>query len=244
MTELRDFIFRNLIKFYKSIDPDNIRIILVQAERKIVAELHTKLGAYAMKCLQRMGIEVRLRSRVTCVWEDRVEINSMEIVPTSTLIWVAGVLSNPRIAELDVQKDSIGRVLVNEYLEVPEAPGVYAVGDCAHFEDPRSGQPIPPRAHTAVRQAKVTAHNLLAEIRGRNKKPYRYSNTAEMLSLGASKAVLRFHGLRLYGFLARLIWLAAYSLLVTGTYNRVRIIMDWLLALVFGRDTTFLKLRK
>jgi NADH dehydrogenase len=95
-----------------------------------------------------------------------------------------------------------------------------------------------------VRQAKVVAHNILAEIRGRDKKTYHYSSNSEMVSLGASKAVFRFHGLRLYGFPARLIWLAGYSLLVTGTYNRVRIIMDWLLSLMFGRDTTLLKLVK
>lgn len=244
VTELRDFIFRNLLKFYKTIDATKIRIILIEAERKIVGELHTKLGAYIMEQLKDMGIEVKLKSRVTHVWEDRLEINGTEIVPTSTLIWAAGVVANPRIAELNVEKDSIGRVLVGEYLEVPGFPGVYAVGDCAHFEDPRSGRPIPPRAHTAVRQAKVVAHNILAEIRGREKKIYHYSNTAEMVSLGSSKAVLRFHGLRFYGFVAKLVWLAAYSLLVTGTYNRVRIIMDWLLSLVFGRDTTYLELRK
>ena len=191
-----------------------------------------------------MGIEVRLKSRVTHFWGDRVEINGTENVPASTLIWATGVVANPRIAELDVEHDSLGRVLVNEYLEVPGVPGVYAVGDCAHFEDLRSGQPVPPRAHIAVRQAKVVAYNILAEIRGGNKKPYRYSNTAEMVSLGSSKAVLRFRSLRLYGFLARLIWLGAHSFLVTGTYNRVRIITDWLLSLVFGRDITFLKLTK
>ncbi len=244
VTELRDFVFRNLIRFYKTIAPENIRIILVEAEPKIIAPLHTKLSAYVSKCLQHMGIELRLRSRVTCVWEDSVEINGVEIVPTSTLVWVTGFLANPRIAELDVAKDSIGRILVNGYLEVPGVPGVYAVGDCAHFEDLRSGRPIPPQAHTAVRQARVVAHNILAEIRGKDKRPYRYSNPVEMVSLGASKAVFRFHGLRLYGFPARLIWVGAYSLLVTGTYNRIRIIIDWLLSVIFGRDITYLKLKE
>jgi NADH dehydrogenase len=241
VTELRDFIYRGLFRLYKAIKPDNVRIILVEVEPKIVAELHPKLGAYVMKQLQHMGIEVRLRSRVTRVWEDRVEINGIESVPTSTLIWVAGVVANPRIAELDAEKDSIGRVLVNEYLEVRGIPGVYAVGDCAHFEDQSTGKPIPPRAHTAVRQARIAARNILAEIRGRDKKPYRYSSSSEVVSLGASKAVFRFHSLRLYGFPALLIWLVGYSLLITGTYNRVRIIMDWLLSAVFGRDTTLLK---
>jgi len=90
----------------------------------------------------------------------------------------------------------------------------------------------------------VVAHNILAEIRGRDKKPYRYSQSAEMVSLGASKAILHFHRLRIYGFMARFIWLAGYATLVTGSYNRIRILMDWLLSFVFGRDITLLKLGK
>jgi len=244
VTELRDFIFRNLLKFYKILDNSNVRIILVESESKIVSELHTKLGAYVMKQLQRMGIEVKLRSRVTQIRGNSVEINNVESVPTSTIIWVAGVIANPRIAELDIEKDSIGRVLVNEYMEISGMPGVYAVGDCAHFKDPRTGRPIPPRAHTTVRQASVAAHNILTEIRGREKKPYRYANTVDAVSLGSSDAVLRFRGLRLYGFLARFIWLVGYTFLVTGTPNRVRIIIDWLLSLIFGRDVTFIRITK
>ena len=244
VTELRDFIYKSLVKYYKTVDVRDIRIILIEAEHKIAAGLHTKLGSYAMEQLQRMGIEVRVRARVTRAWEDHVEIDDSEIVPASTLIWLTGVKANPRIADLDVEKDSVGRVLVNEQMEVPGFPGVYAVGDCAHFEDLKSGQPIPPRAHTGVRQARIAAHNILADIRGTDKKPYRYSNPVEMVSLGASKAMFRFRGLRLYGILARLVWLGVYSLIVTGTYNRIRIIMDWLLSLIFGRDTSFIKLMR
>lgn len=244
VAEMRDFIFRSLARLHRAVDPRNIRIILVEAEPKIVGEMHVRLGAYAMKSLQRMGIEVRLKSRVTRVWDDRVELNGSEIIPAGTIIWVTGVVASPLIAALPVDRDGIGRVLVDDYMEVPGMPGVYAVGDCAHFKNPRSGKPIPPRAHTAVRQARVVAHNILAEIRGRGKKRYHYSDNAEVVSLGASRAMFRFHRLRLYGFPARLVWIAAYVLLVTGNYNRIRIIQDWLLSLVFGRDTTFLKLLK
>ncbi len=244
VTALRDFVYGTITRFYNKISPDNIRIILVEAKPKIVGRLDTKLGAYIMKHLRQMGIEVILKSRVTSVREGRVEINGKEDVPAGTIIWVAGVVANPRIAELDVEKDPIGRVLVNEYMEVKGFSGVYAVGDCAHFEDPVSGYPIPPLAHTAVRQARVVAHNILAEIRGRDKKAYHYSHNAEAVSLGASKAVFRYRGIRLYGLPAHFLWIIGYSLLVTGTYNRIRITMDWFLSGIFGRDTTFLKLRR
>jgi NADH dehydrogenase len=241
VTALRDFVFTHLTKLYKTIDPNNIRFVLVEAESKIISQLHTKLGAYVMKQLRQMGIEVRLRSRVTCVRRNHVEINNSKNMPTNTVIWVAGVTTNPRIAQLNVRKDKIGRPLVNDYLEVPGFPGIYAVGDCAHFKDPRTKQPIPPKAHTGVRQAKVAAHNVLADIRRGDKRPYLYSNPFEIVSLGSSKAVFGYGSLRVYGFLARFIWMAGYSLLITGTYNRIRIMMDWLLSLVFGRDTTFLE---
>ncbi|MBI2287991.1 MAG: NAD(P)/FAD-dependent oxidoreductase [Chloroflexi bacterium] len=244
VTELRDFIYRNLIRFYKDINVANIKIMLIEVKPRLLDRIHPRLAAYVTKHLQRVGIEIRTNSRVTSIWDDGIEINSREKIPTNTVLWVAGVLANPQIAALEVKKDKVGRVLVNEYLEVPGVPGVYAVGDCAHFKDPGSGEPIPPRAHTAVRQAKVVAHNILAEIRGRDKKPYRYSQSAEIISLGASKAILRFHRLRIYGFTARFIWLAAYSTLITGSYNRLRILMDWLLSFLFGRDTTLLKLGK
>ena len=240
--ELSDFIRRTLTKFYRTIQPGDIRIVLVETEPKIIPDLHTKLGAYTMNQIRHAGIEVRLKSHISKLYQGCLEINDEEIVPTCTLIWVAGVTANPRVAELDVAKDRIGRLQVDQYLEIPGFQGVYVVGDCASFPNEETGQPIPPRAHTAVRQARVAAKNILAEIRGYDRQPYRYSQSSEIVSLGASRAVFRFHGIRIYGFPAKLIWLAAYTFLVTGTYNRLRITNDWVLSRMFGRDTTFLKL--
>jgi NADH dehydrogenase len=244
VSELRDCIFKNLIRYYKDIDPQYIRIMLIESRSRIVERLDPKLGAYIMAQLKLMGVEVRTTSRVTRVWEGKVEIDDGEVIPTATVLWSTGMISNPRIAELEVEKDDLGRIKVGAYLEVEGFPGIYALGDCAHFADPGSGRPIPPRAHTTVRQAKIVAHNILADIRGRSKRKYRYTDSGEIVSLGDSKAVFRFYGLRLYGFSARLIWLAAYSLLVTGVFNRVRIVFDWLLSLIFGRDSTFLNLKE
>jgi NADH dehydrogenase len=244
ITELRDFIRSTMLKIYRPLNPEDIRLILVEADHKVVAELHTKFGAYIMKQLNKMGIEIKQSSRITGVWEDHVEINGSEHVRTSTLLWVAGVAANRQIAQLDVEKDSMGRVLVDAYLNVPKFPGVFAAGDCAHFKDPLSNRPIPPRAYTAVRQAETIARNILADIRGGEAKPYHYGRIPQMVSLGASCAVVRFRHWQLYGYPARLVWLAAYALLIAGWYNRIRVLMDWLLSSIFGRDTTYLRLTK
>ncbi len=241
VTELRDFITHSLVKHYKAVDTHNIRIILVEKERKLVADLDTRLGAYAMKQLRKKAIEVRFETRLTRIWDDRVEINGKEIIPAATVIWLSGQVASPRIAELDVPKDDIGRVLVDRNLEVPAYPRVYALGDCAHFTDPASGRPVPRRAHIAVRQAKTVTRNILASIRGREKKPYRYRRPVDLVSLGVSQAMFRWRRFRLYGWPARLLWFASYAFLVTGAYNRVRIIIDWTSAIFFGRDTSYIK---
>jgi NADH dehydrogenase len=127
---------------------------------------------------------------------------------------------------------------------VPEYPGVSALGDCVHFENTRTGEIVLPRAHHAVRQARVVAHNILAEIRGWDKEAYDFKNDTEIVSLGSSDAIFRYRRLEVRGFLARLIWIAGYTLLINGAYNRVRILTDWIIFLLFGRDTTLLKLKR
>ncbi len=241
VTELREFLFKNLTRFYRRVDPAEIRVVMIEVGPDIIARIHPKLRQYIKRYLQRNGIEVRVNSRVTRVEADHLEINGEETMPAGTLIWVTGVVANPVVAAMAAETDDIGRVVVDGQMAVPGYPGVYAVGDCTRFLDPKTGEAIPARAHTTVRQAKVAAGNVLADIRGRERKQYHYSNPVDIVSLGASRAVFRYGRFRLYGFAARVIWVVSYSYLVTGAYNRLRVVGDWFLSLVFGRDTTFLK---
>ena len=98
-------------------------------------------------------------------------------------------------------------------------------------------------AHSTVRQAKVAAANILADIRGTGKKPYRFSNPFDTVSLGTTKAAFRYNDFYLFGPLGRFIWLAGYLLLMKGLYNRVRIFADGFLSAVFGRDITNVKIK-
>ena len=85
--------------------------------------MHPNLSAYVMKHLKRIGIDVRLNSKVTRISKEGVEINGIEVVPTNTVIWVAGVVAHPLIAALPVERDNIGRVLVDEYMSIPGSAG-------------------------------------------------------------------------------------------------------------------------
>lgn len=241
IAEMSNFMFRDLVKIYGKDVRDNIRLVLVEVESRILAQSPVNIGRYAAKHLKRDGIEIRLNSTVTNVWSKGVEINNSEKIATGTVIWVTGFTANPVIADIDAERDSMGRVLVNECLEVPGFPGVFALGDCAHFKEPKSGKPIPPRAHTTVRQAKIAARNILADVSNKKKKPYHYSNPFEIITLGPNRGLFRWNGLILNGFPGRFISMAGFSLLITGSPNRIRILMDRLLSLIFGRDTTHLR---
>ena len=112
------------------------------------------------------------------------------------------------------------------------------LGDCLYFKDPLNGKPISPRAHNAVRQAKVVAYNMVALLRNKEKKRYNYTDSAEIISLGRSRALLRLNKNWIYGLPAIMMFVLSYSLLAVGAKNRVRIILDWILARIFGPDIT------
>ncbi len=243
IAEMRDFIFRFLLKNYPRVDPKKVRLLLVQNQDRLLEDMHPSLAAYALSVLRKKGIEVWLGSKVTRVLPGAVEINGEEIIPTRTLVWTAGVRASPVVEALPVEKDSLGRVKVNRYLEVPGFPGVYALGDNASFINPATGSPLPARAHIAVRQPRVVARNILADLFGGRKRPCPVPWMAQTVSLGSRGAGMELLGLRLFGLPARFLWLVSYLLLVPSVYVRTRVLLDWLLALIFGRDTTLIRLR-
>jgi len=243
IAEMRDFFFRFLLRNYPGVDPEKVRLILVQNRERLLDDMHPSLAAYALSVLRKKGIEVRLGSKVTRVLPGAVEISGQEVISTSTLVWTAGVRASPVVEALPVEKDSLGRVKVNRYLEVPAFPGVYALGDNALFVNPATGSPLPARAHIAVRQPRVVAHNILADLFGRRKRPCPVPWMSQTVSLGSREAGMELLGLRILGLPARFLWLVSYLLLVPSVYVRTRVLLDWLLALFFGRDTTLIRLR-
>ncbi len=239
ITELHDFVVKNIQRYYRSIPLQDVRMVLVETEATVMPKIDSKLRIFAEKHITRMGIETRVNSHIASYIQGNIKLNNDETIPAETVIWVAGQVAHLLVADLPVAKDSAGCVVVNSFMEIPDFQGVYAVGDCAHFDNPKTGLPIPPRAHTAVRQGKTAAHNILADLRGLGKKRYVYSEGGEFVTLGDSNAMMRIGRLRFYGFPTRILWLTIYTLLLSGTYNRTRVMLDWMLAIIFGRQLTY-----
>ena len=118
------------------------------------------------------------------------------------------------------------------------------MGDNASFVDARTGHSLPARAHIVVRQPRIVAKNIVADLTGGGVKKRAFETpwSAELVSLGSRRAAVKLPFIRLYGLPAKVLWLLGYLLLVHSRYTRTRVALDWLLALVFGRDLTHLRL--
>jgi NADH dehydrogenase len=169
IASLNDFV-REALRFYPNLREDMLRMVLVHPGPVILPELGEKLGAYAQTKLAARKVEIRVNTRVTGVSERGVELSDGDAILTKTLVWTAGTSPNPLLEKLPCLKER-GRLLVNEFLEVPDWPGVWALGDCALVPDRQTGKFCPPTAQHALREGKILAENLLATVRGGGKKP-------------------------------------------------------------------------
>ncbi|MFC1956416.1 NAD(P)/FAD-dependent oxidoreductase, partial [Chloroflexota bacterium] len=169
---LSDVIYRYLTTSYKQIDAKNIKIIILESTDRIIRDLPEKYSLYVMRHLQRHRIDVMLNSKVTQIGNNWIEISARQVVPSQTLVYVPGIVANSVVSRINAEKDAMGRAVVNNHMELPGFTGTYAVGDCAHFQDPVTGRVARPRAHNAVRQAKIAAKNLLADLWCKKKHEY------------------------------------------------------------------------
>jgi len=160
---LNDFV-REALPFYPNLSEDMLRVMLVHSGPAILPELGESLGRYTEKVLARRGVEIRLKNRVKSVTESQVFLADGASIPSRTLVWTAGTVPSPIISSLPCAKER-GRLLVNQFLGVPDWPDVWAVGDCAFVPDIRNpGQSHPPTAQHAIREGRIVAQNIAAAL--------------------------------------------------------------------------------
>jgi NADH dehydrogenase len=239
---VNDFL-REALPYYPHLSEKQIRVVLVHPEALILPELGPELGAYAQRKLAERGVEIRVNVKVEGISEDAVTLSDGTAIRTRTLVWTAGTSPNPLLARLPCARER-GRVRVNEFMEVPGWPGVWAVGDCAWIPDPRTSQPYPPTAQHAIRQGKVLAQNIAATVRGRRKKPFVFNTIGQLAAIGRRTGVAKIFGLRFSGFLAWWLWRSIYLSKLPRLEKKIRVMLDWTLDLIFSKDLVqFMTLR-
>src|SRR5262249_26089319 len=190
---------------------------------------------YAQQKLKEYKVEIRSNCKVTAMTDREVILSDGTTVQTNTLVWTAGTCPNSLLDTLPCQKGR-GRVLVNEYLEVPDWPGVWALGDCAVVPDLKTGIPHPPTAQHALREGRVAAQNVLATIRGDRKKPFLFSTLGRLAPIGKRTGVANILGVNFSGFIAWWLWRTIYLLKLPRFEKKVLVALDWTLDVLFSKD--------
>jgi len=253
--ELMDLIL-DARKHYPNIRKDDLKVIVIEALPMILPGFNEKLAEFAKQKLIERGIDIKLRTAITSFDgnevttklldqnpKDSVDESKVDSIITKTLIWTAGVTPVNTIKRSMLKTDR-GKVIINDYLEVQDFPGVFAIGDCALFLNPETKRPYPPTAQIAEAQAKTAAKNLTALIKNSEKEKFEYHSKGQMAIIGKRSGIATFLGMNISGFWAWLIWRNVYLSKIPTFDKQVRVFLDWTIDLFFDRDISRLKMMK
>ena len=240
MAELNDFV-NAVKKNYSRIRKEKVRCVLVHSGDRILPEMTQDLALFAQRILGRRGVEIVLKDRLAAATSEKAIFKSGLEVPTKTIVSTVPSTVAPVLQKLDCAKDK-GRLLVNGFLELQGYEGsVWALGDCSSAKT-KAGNPVPPTAQHAIREAKTVAYNIAAAIKGRTRSEFAFEGLGKLGSLGHFSAVAEILGVRISGFPAWFLWRSIYLFKFPGFSQKVRIGLDWLTALLFPPDLVQLKM--
>lgn len=236
LAELQDFA-ADMLDYYPRCSTDGVRFVLVEARDRVMPEIGRSLAGFATRELRARGIEIRTGTTLDAVAEDHAVLAGDERIPTRTVVWTAGVKPGPLVPRLGLPLERSGRIDTERTLAVKGRPGVWAIGDAASVPDPaRKGEACPPTAQHAIRQGRLVARNVAAALADAPPRPFRYRTLGVFVDLGRGKAVAQAGPFRFRGALAWFMARTYHLANVPGTKRRLRLLVDWNVGLVFGRD--------
>lgn len=233
---LNDFV-RAALRWYPGVRAEEIRLVLVHPKEVVLPELGEALGRYAQRKLMERGVQILFSTKVAGYSGGHVTLSEGEPIPAATLIWTTGVKPGKLIEDLAVTKEN-HRLKVNEFLALPDYPGVWALGDCASAIDSHTGQAFPTTAQHAVRQGRAVAYNIAAVIGGKKPTAFRYKMLGQLASIGHRAGVAQVFGVRFSGLPAWFMWRTVYLVKLPRLQRKIQVALHWTADLFFSQDLT------
>ncbi|WP_367281783.1 NAD(P)/FAD-dependent oxidoreductase [Ilumatobacter sp.] len=215
---------RAMSRDFRSIDPSSARVILVEGADRVLGAYTPDLAESARRQLERLGVEVRLDTLVDGIDERGVDTNNGRI-DARTVLWSAGVQASPLGAATGAELDRAGRVVVDEALAVPGRPNVFVIGDLAHAR--WGGEQVPGVAQGAIQGGTHAAACIRADLAGRARPVFRYTNKGELATIGRSSAVGVIGKVKLRGWLAWMAWWMIHILFLINFRSRLVVLFSW-----------------
>jgi NADH dehydrogenase len=231
LAELADLV-RDALRYYPGLRDTPQHWVLVDAGPKILPEIPRRLGEYAARQLERRGVDIRVETTLSEVEPHAAVLSDGDRIPTSTVVWTAGVRANPVNEQLGLPLDERGRIKVGATLQIEGVPNAWALGDGARVPNLATpGEVDPPTCQHALRQARRLVKNLRAEP-----EPYRYRMLGQVATLGRYKGIAQIPGLLLRGFPGWFITRTYHLYQLPLLTRKLRVVADWTTALFFRRD--------
>jgi NADH dehydrogenase len=230
LAELSDLV-EDALRYYPRLRSTPRRWVLVDAAPRILPDIPMPLGDYAAAELEKRGIEIHVGTTLESVTADEAVLGDGTRIPTTMLVWTAGVAPNPVLREWGLPLDEKGHVQVDEFLRVRGHEHVWALGDCTLVPNTRSDRPDPPTCQHALRQARRLAKNLTGPP-----EPYGYRMLGQVATLGRHKGIADVLGLNLRGFLGWWVTRSYHLYQLPLAQRKARVVVDWTVSLFFRRD--------
>jgi NADH dehydrogenase len=225
---IADIATRALARDFKEMDTTRTRITIYEGSSRILSTYPDDLSRKAERQLAELGVEVRLNSMVTSIEPGRIKVGE-EWIPVSVALWATGIAASSLGKELDARVDNAGRVLVAPDLSVPGHPEIFVIGDMAMLID-ADGKHVPALGAAATQEGKACAGNILRDLRGEERVPFRYKDRGTLATIGRHRAVAMIGNKHVSGFLAWIIWAFVHIFLLIGFRNRLAVFSEWIWA--------------
>jgi NADH dehydrogenase len=230
---------RDAVKRFPTLTVGDFRWVLVEAQHSLLPGLHPRLASFTEKVLRKRGIEVHLDTRLVSCIDGNVILSEDRLAPyvSDTIVWTAGQRPSPLAANWGLPTDDRGFVAVDRHLRVEGVRGIYAVGDVAAVPDPDGGT-SPNTAQHALREARVAAANVAAELGVGTPAPFTYRNRGLAVTLGKWQGTAQVRRFTFTGPLAWWMGRSYHLLMMPGFARKSRVVSDWTIALLFPRDVS------
>ncbi len=222
-------------KEFHHLDFNDVKVMLIEATPHVLPMMSQDLQDEAVRVLREKGVDVRLNTQVVDYDGNVLKLKSGEEIPTSTVIWAAGVKAVEFIQNCGGEYARDGRIWVEEDLLVKGATNknVFAIGDCAGFMHGDMKRPLPTVAPVATQQAAVCCRNIMRLIKGdANLEKFVYKDLGAMATIGRGKAVV--NSPKMTGFLAWCAWMLVHLIRLAGAHANFTVAIKWTWNLVSG----------
>jgi NADH dehydrogenase len=226
---LSEIASHTLSRDFRSVDLRQTRILLIEAGPRVLPAFDPSLSQKALKDLAQLHVQTLLGTRVVDVNSEGVRVaeeKGERFIPSKTVIWAAGVLPSSLCRVLGTPLDKAGRVIVERELNLKNHPEVFVLGDMAHTPDGKGGA-LPGLAPVAMQEGRHTAKNIRRLSKGLKPLEFRYLDKGQMATIGRSRAIVQYRGIRVSGFPAWVMWLVVHIYYLIGFKNKFFVLLDW-----------------